>query len=113
MKIDELIPKPTDKVQFKLSSFKTVPQENGSYVLTTFEDDILYIGLATNLYSRFQQHLDNPEKTNPTSEGKAIWFYFLTFDPKNLPKLERTWLNQFINKHGQLPILNKINSPVS
>jgi len=113
MKIDELIPKPTDKVQFKLSSFKTVPQENGCYVLTTFEDDILYIGLATNLYSRFQQHLDNPEKTNPTSEGKAIWFYFLTFDPKNLPKLERTWLNQFINKHGQLPILNKINSPVS
>jgi len=113
MKIDELIPKPIDKVQFKLASFKIVPQENGCYVLTTFEDDILYIGLATNLYSRFQQHLDNPEKTNPTSEGKAIWFYFSTFDPRNLPKLERTWLNQFTNKHGQLPILNKINSPVS
>lgn len=112
MKIGELIPKPTDKVLFKLASFKTVPQENGCYVLTTFEDDILYIGLATNLYSRFQQHLENPEKTNPTSEGKAIWFYFSTFDPKNLPKLERTWLNQFMNKHGQLPILNKINSPI-
>jgi predicted GIY-YIG superfamily endonuclease len=113
MKIDELTPKPTNKVQFKLTSFKNVPQENGCYVLTTFEDDILYIGLATNLYNRFQQHLDNPEKTNPTSEGKAIWFYFSTFDPKNLPKLERTWLNQFLNKHGRLPTLNKINSPVS
>lgn len=113
MKIDELIPKPDDKVQFKLASFKIVPQEKGCYILTTFDDDILYVGLATNLNSRFQQHLDNPEKTNPTSEGKAIWFYFSTFDPKNLPKLERTWLNQFTNRHGRLPILNKINSPIS
>lgn len=113
MKIDELTPKPTDKVQFKLASFKAVPQENGCYVLTTFDNDILYIGLATNLNNRFKRHLDNPEKTNPTLEGKAIWFHFTTFDPKNLPKLERTWLNQFSNKHGRLPILNKVNSPVS
>lgn len=113
MKIDELTPKPTDKVQFKLASFKVVPQENGCYVLTTFDNEILYIGLATNLNNRFKQHLDNPEKTNPTLEGKAIWFHFTTFDPKNLPKLERTWLNQFSNKHGRLPILNKVNSPVS
>lgn len=113
MKIDELTPKPTDKVQFKLAFFKAVPQENGCYVLTTFDNDILYIGLATNLNNRFKQHLDNPEKTNPTLEGKAIWFHFMTFDPKNLSKLERTWLNQFSSKHGRLPILNKVNSPVS
>jgi len=113
MKICELTPKPINKVQFKLSSFKSVPQENGCYVLTTFEDDILYIGLASNLNSRFKQHLDNPEKRNPTSDGKAIWFYFTIFDSKNLPKLERTWLNQFSNIHGQLPVLNKVNSPMS
>lgn len=113
MKIDELTPKPTDKVQFKLASYKAVPQENGCYVLTTFDNDILYIGLAKNLNNRFKQHLDNPEKTNPNLEGKVIWFHFTTFDPKNLPKLERTWLNQFSNKHGRLPTLNKVNSPVS
>lgn len=113
MKIDELTPKPTGKVQFKLSSFKAVPQDNGCYILATFDNDILYIGLATNLNNRFKQHLDNPEKTNPTYDGKAIWFYFTTFDPKNLPKLERTWLNQFTNIHGRLPILNKVNSPIS
>ena len=113
MKVDDLTPKPIDKVQFKLASFKSVPQDNGCYILTTFENDILYIGLAINLYNRFKQHLENPEKTNPTSEGKAIWFYFTTFDPKNLPKLERTWLNQFTNVHGRLPILNKVNSPIS
>ncbi|SJZ32084.1 GIY-YIG nuclease family protein [Sediminibacterium ginsengisoli] len=112
MTINELTPKPTVKLQFKLVSFKTVPQENGCYILTTFDNTILYIGLATNLNKRFKQHLDNPEKTNPTSEGKAIWFYFTTFDPRNLQKLERTWLNQFSDKHGRLPILNKVNSPI-
>ena len=113
MKIEELTPTPKDKVHFKLASFKSVPKITVCYVLTTFENDILYIGLSDNLYDRFQQHLDNPEKTNPTMEGKAIWFYFTVYDPKNLPKLERTWLNHFEAMHGRLPILNKVNSPIS
>ncbi|MDO9581075.1 MAG: GIY-YIG nuclease family protein [Bacteroidales bacterium] len=113
MKVEKLIPIPKDKVLFKLSSFKSVLKETGCYVLTTFDNDILYIGLSENLNDRFKQHLDNPEKTNPTKEGKAIWFYFTTYDPKNLPKLERTWINQFVTLHGRLPILNKVNSPVS
>lgn len=113
MKIDVLNPQPSAKVYFKLASFKSVPRENGCYALATFDDHILYIGLATDLNNRFKQHLDNPEKTNPTAEGKAIWFYYTAFDPKNLPKLERTWINQFTNVNGRLPILNKINSPVS
>ncbi len=113
MKVEKLIPIPKDNVLFKLSSFKSVPKETGCYVLTTFDNDILYIGLSENLNDRFKQHLDNPEKTNPTKEGKAIWFYFTTYDPKNLPKLERTWINQFVALHGRLPILNKVNSPVS
>jgi len=113
MKIDELNPKPSAKVQFNLASFKSVPHENGCYVLTTFDNKILYVGLATDLNNRFKQHLDNPEKTNPTAEGKAIWFYFTMYDPKNLPKLERSWLNQFTTSNGRRPILNKIDSPVS
>ncbi len=113
MKVEELTPKPINKVQFKLAFIKSVPQDNGCYILTTFENNILYIGLAINLNNRFKQHLENTEKTTLTSEGKAIWFYFITYDPKNLPKLERTWLNQFANVHGRLPILNKVNSPIS
>lgn len=112
MKIYHLIPTPTNKFQFKLSFIKYVPGNSGCYVLTTFEGDILYVGLATNLNHRFRQHLENSEKTNPTKEGKAIWFYFAVFDSKNLPKLERTWLNQYLNEHGTLPILNKISSPI-
>ncbi|MFA5248163.1 MAG: GIY-YIG nuclease family protein [Patescibacteria group bacterium] len=113
MKIKELTPQPKNKVQFKLSSFKSVPKSAGCYVLTTFEDDILYMGKSDSLFDRFQQHLENFEKTNPTTEGRAIWFYYAIYDFKNLYKLERTWLKNFEDIHGRLPILNKINSPVS
>jgi len=113
MKVEELSPPLIKKVHFKLASFKSIPKEAGCYALTTFDADILYIGYSVNLNDRFKQHLDNPEKTNPTEEGKAIWFYFMPYDPKNLPKLERTWLNYFEAMHGRLPIMNKVNSPVS
>jgi hypothetical protein len=112
MKIEELKPFPKDKVHFNLSSFKSVPKDCGCYVLTTFDNMILYIGLSDNLYKRFLQHLDNPEKTNPTNEGKAIWFYYMIYNPKNLEQLERTWLNSFTTQHGRRPILNKVDSPV-
>lgn len=113
MRIKELTPLPKDKVYFKLESFKFVPKQAGCYVLATFENEILYIGLSDNLFERFQQHLNNPEKIKPTKDGKAIWFYFTAYDIKNLPKLERTWINHFVAVHGRLPILNKVNSPVS
>jgi len=113
MKVGELIPQPKERVTFKFSSFKLVPPKTGCYVITNFDNDILYIGLSDNLFNRFQQHLGNPEKTNPTRYGKTIWFYFLVYSPINLPKLERTWLNQFESIHGELPVLNKFNSPIS
>jgi hypothetical protein len=113
MKIEQLIPRPIQKVQFKLGAFKYIPKETGCYILATFENDILYIGLSVNLFDRFQQHLANPEKISPTIEGKAIWFYFSIYDSLNLPMLERTWLNQFVALHGKLPSLNKISSPIS
>ena len=113
MKIEQLFPPPLNKVDFKFSSFKLVPKESGCYVLSTFENHILYIGLSDNLFQRFQQHLKKSEKVKPTIEGRAVWFHFTTYDATNLPKLERTWLNQFETAHGQKPIMNKIESPIS
>ena len=113
MIVTELVPKPHDKLQFKLLCYKSVPQISGCYVLTTFANEILYIGLALNLNSRFQQHLDNKQKTMGTKYGKAIWFYYLAYDSRNLPKLERSWLNQYTTVHSHLPILNRINSPIT
>lgn len=113
MNISKLVPPPNNKVSFTLSTHIQVPKTEGCYVLATADNSILYVGLAKNLYKRFLQHLDNPEKVNPTKNGKAIWFYFSSFDKGNLPLLERTWLNQYLTEHGQLPILNKVNPPVS
>ena len=112
MKIDEMNPLTVNKVYFKLTSYKQVPKESGCYILSTFDNEVLYIGLSVNLHTRFMQHLDNPNKINPTSEGKAVWFNYLVYDKELVEKVERTWINQFVSKHGKLPILNKINSPV-
>jgi excinuclease UvrABC nuclease subunit len=113
MNVKDLTPNTISRSRFDLSAFKQVPSEAGCYILSTFTGDILYIGLATNLNTRFLQHLNNPEKTSATIEGKAIWFYYLLFNANNLPQLERTWLNQFAAKHGKRPLLNKKDSPVS
>ena len=112
MNLNLLIPLPVLCESFKRSREKYIPTTSGCYVLTTFEKDILYIGLSESLFDRFQQHLGNPEKTNPTDEGRAIWFYFMLFNIKNLRKLERTWLNQFNVFHGRRPILNLVDSPI-
>lgn len=112
MKIEELKPLPKAKVLFKQSSFKQVPNHSGCYILSTFENQILYIGLAENLNKRFNQHIENPEKIKPTNQGKAIWFYYLEYTSTNLEQLERTWLNQYVTCHGKRPVLNKVDSPI-
>ncbi|MBP9663929.1 MAG: GIY-YIG nuclease family protein [Pyrinomonadaceae bacterium] len=112
MKVDQLDPRPTERTQFRLSSFKVVPKDAGCYVLATFENDILYIGLSDNLFSRFRQHVENPEKTEPCVDGKAVWFDYKCYNPSNLPKLERTWMHQYVAIHGHRPRFNKVDSPV-
>ena len=111
MNTSDLNPLPEERRAFNLTQYKYVPIASGCYVLANFQEAILYIGQAVNLRNRFQQHLENPEKTKPTKEGKAFWFYFLKYDG-DLNKLERTWLNQYEILHGKKPILNKISSPV-
>jgi hypothetical protein len=112
MKIDLLNPTPILRIQYKLLYFKHVPKESGCYVLTSFELDILYIGLSVNLYNRFIQHLGNKTKAKSTTFGKATWFYYKQYNKMNLPKLERTWLNQYLNIHAQFPVFNNVSSPL-
>jgi excinuclease UvrABC nuclease subunit len=113
MKVAELLPPPRLKTLFRLSAFRQVPAKPGCYALTTSEGLILYVGLAINLSVRFQQHLDNPGKTEATEFGRAFFFFSLEFDNQNLAKLERSWLNQYATMHGCRPILNKVDSPVA
>ena len=112
MKIEQLNPKVSNKVQFSLKDRKFVPCTAGCYALTTFEGDVLYVGLTENFNRRFVQHRDTDEKRNPTAHGRAFWFYYLTADLKEINRIERSWLNQHITAHGVLPVLNKVSSPI-
>src|SRR5688572_9268312 len=113
MNVSELVPPPKLKTLFRLSAIRQVPKGPGCYVLTTSVGLILYVGLAVSLSARFRQHLENPEKTNLTKYGRAFLFHCLDYDMRNLNRLERSWLNQYVVKHGSRPVLNKADSPVN
>jgi hypothetical protein len=111
MKIGELIPSTISMEPFRRSHMRFVSEASGCYALTTFDEDILYLGLASNLRRRFAQHLDTPEKVTATELGRAIWFFWL--ECEDLEKIERTWMNTYTLRHGTLPTLNKVYSPIS
>ncbi len=110
MKTTRLQPFPNRKITFTRSEFKKIPRVAGCYVLSTVEDDVLYIGQSDDVNRRFQEHLDNSEKTHPTADGKAFWFHFLEYDVKQIGSLEAAWIHQFETMVGRLPILNKVHA---
>lgn len=112
MKVERLFPKTIHRLQFGLRFRKFVPREPGCYVLASFDDHVLYVGLTDNLFRRFAEHWDTKIKRAPTSVGRAFWFYYLKCAAKDLCRIERTWINQYVELHGVLPLLNKVNSPV-
>ena len=111
MKLGRLDPQPPQRTPFRLSHQKFVPRLPGCYALCTFEDEVLYVGLAVDLCRRLGQHIDNPQKTAETPQGRAVWFYWL--ETKDLNKVERTWLNIHIEHEGKLPPLNRAYSPTA
>jgi predicted GIY-YIG superfamily endonuclease len=112
MEVSELQPTPIKNVLFQRDKYLLVPELSGCYVLTNTANEILYIGQAVQFNQRFQQHLDNPQKTQPTRNGIAWKFWFLEYDLKKLSFLENSWLQEFQRKEGCLPILNKVPAPV-
>jgi len=112
MNVDELLPTISNRIQFSLRYRKFAPNTPGCYVLTTFDGNVLYVGLTNNLYRRFSQHRDVKEKCDATTQGIAFWFYYLPAAEKEIHRIERGWLNQYQAVHGEFPILNKVSSPV-
>ncbi len=111
MKACNLKPTVASDVAFKRKFDKYLSSKSGCYALTTFDEDILYLGLTKNLKRRFNEHLDNPDKVNLTDNGRATRFFYL--ETEDLELTERTWFNLYLQSEGKLPILNKIYSPVS
>lgn len=113
MKIDRLCPSPSQKTQFAWSHHVTVPDQSGCYALVTYSGDVLYVGLATrSVRDRMAAHLDTREKRQPGAQGAAYWFYYVLCAPAEVGPIERGWMNQAILLDGDMPVLNKVYSPV-
>lgn len=113
MKIEELDPRPTQKEVFRLNRYQYIPEQSACYALVSFQEDVLYVGIAENLRRRFENHLNDPRMISITKYGTAFFIYWLTCNENELEKIERTWQNQCELQDGSLPVLNRIRSPVS
>lgn len=111
MNICELNPKPPYFEPFRRNRERYIPAKSGCYALTTFSKEVIYVGLTNNLRRRMNEHLDNPDKTYETKIGRAIFFFWI--ETPEINKIERTWLNIYIQHEGALPLLNKMYSPIS
>ena len=107
----ELVPSPSHWNTFRRSKERFVPETSGCYVLSTFSGVVLYIGQATNLRRRMNNHLDDPNKTESTVFGRAALFHWL--ECSQIATIERTWMNIHIQHDGVLPVLNRTYAPVS
>ncbi len=111
MKREHLVPLPSTRRRFRLAEQKFVPALSGCYVLTTFEEDVLYVGLAVDLRRRMGEHLEDPLKTATTPFGRAFWFYWV--ETANRNQVERTWMNIHVSHEGRYPVLNRMYSPTA
>lgn len=113
MKVGALSPPVTASDAFRKNRERFFPPGAGCYVLTTFDGEVLYIGLATSLRRRIAQHLESPDKTALTPTGRAVLVHWRMAGDLELEKLERTWLLIHEQHEGRLPVLNRVHSPVS
>jgi hypothetical protein len=113
MKVSRLSPAPTQQTKFAWSDHKAVPNQPGCYVLATYDNDVLYVGLATkSIRSRMGNHLDTPKKRGGADLGVPFWFYYIERPANEVSPIERGWMNQSILDDGKMPPLNVVYSPV-
>lgn len=110
MIVAQLRPAPLKCAPFRRDARHLVPQSPGNYVLATFEQRVLYVGLASSLRSRLEQHLDDPKKVGASALGRAFFFHWL--ESSEIELVERTWMNMHFVEHACLPPMNRAFSPV-
>ena len=111
MFVKDIKPKIEFTKEFEFSKLNSIPDTYGCYIISNFNEEIMYIGKATSLRNRMTNHLDTPEKNTKTKLGKAYWFsYKLCENEFEISKLEKGWLNEYELKNGELPIFNKIHA---
>lgn len=113
MKVSQLVPSTVHQTRFAWSHHVTVPDEAGCYAITTYDGDVLYVGLATgSVRSRMGCHLEAPDKRQGTSMGVPFWFYYLLKPATEVAAIERGWMNLAVLEDGEMPPLNRVYSPL-
>ncbi len=107
MKLTQLRISQYAKLVFDLRFSAQVHARAGCYILTSLDDDILYIGETKDLNRRFKEHLDDPRMTSMTSKGKAAWFVYFSVEPRILRKVESQLLFQVQANDRDIPPLNR------
>lgn len=111
MKVQNLKLSIDKTLEFDYSNQNFIPEEYGCYLISNFNNEIMYIGKASSLKVRFTNHLETPEKNKLTKLGRAYWFsYKLCKDENEIARLERSWLNTYELEHGTLPIFNNLHA---
>ena len=111
MKSSCLFPRPTERVVFRAYYCHLVPRCAGCYAITSFDDDILYIGKSIDLKRRFLEHINSSKNNTKVSICGLIWFYYYVADMKCISDIEKSWMKQHTEAHGQLPTLNILYAP--
>lgn len=112
MKVELLVPPPGSANAFDYSTLRSIPNSPGCYALINAGRDIIYIGQATSLRHRLQQHLDTGRHHRITVFGRATMVCVLPIERvSQLNAHERGWLNQCELTDGSLPPLNKVHAP--
>ena len=107
MKLTDLELSHYAQLTFRLDAAIQVRRESGCYILTTLDEEILYIGQTTTLHDRFKQHLADPRMTKVTPLGKAVWFAHFPVQERELRNVESQLLFQHQVREGRLPYLNR------
>lgn len=112
MKVAWLEPKVVNKVHFTWKGHILVPDSAGCYAITTFSEEVVYVGIASSLRNRMGDHLETPEKRGGFNGEVSYWFHFLEEGNEYQRKrIEAGWLLLSTAIDGCYPPLNKIASP--
>ena len=111
MKVKDLCKPSIRRVEFSKKSQHIVPCKSGAYVLSTYFEEILYIGVSQNLQRRMLEHLNDQAKVENTPLGKAFWISYLLCSEKDFRFYEKGWIFAFQLAEGKRPYYNKIDPP--
>jgi len=114
MNVRKLRPRPVDRVVFSYGGLLGLKPGSGCYVLTSSAGKVRYIGQATDVRRRLEQHLADEEKGRAQRQGKLTWAYVEKCEVEELSEMETAWVRQHqLAEGGLLPPLNKIEPPSS